>query len=56
MSWQKPVSKKCPKCGGYMVEKGNKIACADETCGYIEAKTEKRKISDIKLCEKYCIF
>ena len=43
MSWQKPVSKKCPKCGGYMVEKGNKIACADETCGYIEAKTEKKE-------------
>lgn len=38
MSWQKPVSKKCPKCGGYMVEKGNKIACADETCGYAESK------------------
>ena len=36
-------SKKCPKCGGYMVEKGNKIACADETCGYIEAKTEKKE-------------
>ena len=29
--------------GGYMVEKGNKIACADETCGYIEAKTEKKE-------------
>ena len=38
MSWQKPVSKKCPKCGGYMIEKGNKIVCADENCGYIEAK------------------
>ena len=38
MSWQKPVSKKCPKCGGYMIEKGNKIVCADEKCGYIEAK------------------
>lgn len=38
MSWQKPVSKKCPECGGYMVEKGNKIACADETCGYKENK------------------
>ena len=38
MSWQKPVAQKCPKCGGYMIEKGNKIACADENCGYIEAK------------------
>ena len=24
----------CPKCGGYMVVKGNKIACADAGCGY----------------------
>ena len=37
------LTMKCPKCGGYMVEKGNKIACADETCGYIEAKTEKKE-------------
>ncbi|MBO5302596.1 MAG: type I DNA topoisomerase [Lachnospiraceae bacterium] len=36
MSWQKPSEKKCPKCGGYMVEKGNKLACADEKCGYRE--------------------
>ncbi len=38
MSWQKPVEKKCPDCGGYMVEKGNKIVCADEKCGYVENK------------------
>ena len=35
MSWGKPVSQKCPECGGYMVVKGNKIACADEKCGYV---------------------
>lgn len=29
MSWSRPVAEKCPKCGGYMVVKGNKIACAD---------------------------
>ena len=39
MSWSKPVKEKCPKCGGYMVVKGNKIACADEKCGYSETKT-----------------
>ncbi len=36
MSWSRPVEKKCPKCDGYMVVKGNKIACADEKCGYSE--------------------
>mgnify|MGYP001104179743 FL=1 len=34
MSWSRPVAEKCPNCGGYMVVKGNKIACADAGCGY----------------------
>lgn len=34
MSWQKPSTKKCPECGSYMVEKGNKLLCSNETCGY----------------------
>lgn len=34
MSWSRPVAEKCPKCGGYMVVKGNKIACVDAGCGY----------------------
>lgn len=34
MSWQKPSKLKCPKCGAYMVEKGNKLQCSDEQCGY----------------------
>ena len=38
MSWSRPVSEKCPKCGGYMVVKGNKIACANEQCGYLTEK------------------
>ena len=40
MSWQKPVAKKCPQCGGYMVEKGNRLVCADKACGYVCAKEE----------------
>lgn len=40
MSWQRPVSKKCPQCGGYMVEKGNRLVCADKACGYLCAKEE----------------
>ena len=35
--------KKCPKCGGYMIEKGSKLVCADETCGYVESKNDKEQ-------------
>lgn len=38
MSWQKPSSKKCPKCGSYMIEKGSKLVCAESSCGYVEDK------------------
>ncbi len=38
MSWQKPSDQKCPKCGSYMLEKGNKLLCANENCGYIANK------------------
>ena len=41
MSWAKPVAKKCPNCGGYMVEKGSKLVCADAQCGYVEVKTKE---------------
>ena len=40
MSWQKPSKLPCPQCGGYMVEKGNKLVCADEQCGYVMEKPE----------------
>lgn len=38
MSWQKPSKIKCPRCGGYMLEKGNKLVCGDEKCGFVEEK------------------
>ena len=38
MSWQKPSVEKCPNCGGPMVEKGNKLVCMDEQCGFVKAK------------------
>ena len=41
MSWQKPSAEKCPDCGGYMVEKGNKLVCADEKCGYVRNKKQE---------------
>ncbi|MCI8885727.1 MAG: type I DNA topoisomerase [Dorea sp.] len=43
MSWQKPSEKKCPRCGSYMVEKGNKLLCSDEKCGYVENKEKKEE-------------
>ncbi|MDO5136356.1 MAG: type I DNA topoisomerase [Eubacteriales bacterium] len=36
MSWQKPSEKKCPVCQSYMVEKGSKLVCSKEDCGYVE--------------------
>ena len=35
ISWSKPTTEKCPKCGSYMVEKGNKICCANDECRHI---------------------
>ncbi|MEE1313559.1 MAG: type I DNA topoisomerase [Lachnospiraceae bacterium] len=35
MSWAKPSKKACPKCGKYMVEKGKKLMCSDNACGYV---------------------
>lgn len=38
MSWQRPSEKKCSKCGSYMIEKGNKLVCSNENCGYVDSK------------------
>lgn len=43
MSWQKPSKEKCPECGGYMLEKGNKLVCADEKCGYVTVLDQKNQ-------------
>lgn len=43
MSWQRPSKEKCPSCGGYMLEKGNKLVCADEHCGYVMAKPKENE-------------
>ena len=42
MSWQKPSVEKCPRCGSYMVEKGNKLLCGDGQCGYVENKENSK--------------
>lgn len=43
MSWQKPSGKPCPRCGSYMVEKGNKLRCSNDQCGYVENKENSEK-------------
>ena len=35
ISWSKPTMEKCPKCGTYMVEKGNKLCCANDECRFV---------------------
>lgn len=40
MTWQKPSAEKCEKCGTIMLEKGNKLVCNNEKCGFVTSKTE----------------
>ena len=35
MSWQKPSQIACKECGSLMVEKGKKLVCTNEECGYV---------------------
>lgn len=42
MTWQRPSGEICPKCGNMMLEKGNRLVCADSACGYL---VEKQKNS-----------
>ncbi|MCH5258938.1 MAG: type I DNA topoisomerase [Lachnospiraceae bacterium] len=36
MVWQRPVADKCDRCGSIMLQKGNKLVCSDENCGFIK--------------------
>lgn len=36
MSWQRPSKEKCPQCGSFMVQKGSKLVCSNEECGYVK--------------------
>ncbi len=41
VSWARPVEKRCPECGRYMVIKGKKIVCSNqEECGYSEEQVD----------------
>lgn len=43
MTWQRPSGKLCPVCGQALVEKGNKLVCANEACSHVEAKVKEEK-------------
>ncbi len=43
MSWQRPSSEKCPECGSYMVEKGNKLVCAEKQCGFVKERQKEEQ-------------
>ena len=40
MSWNRPTGHNCPKCGSYMIKKGNRECCSDAACGYIAKSDE----------------
>ena len=40
MSWNKQSLEKCEKCGSYMLEKGNKLVCANESCSFVKIKSK----------------
>ena len=41
MVWQKPSGEKCPRCGSMLLERGNKLSCSDEQCGYVKNKEKE---------------
>ncbi len=34
MVWQRPVNDRCDRCGAIMLQKGSKLVCSDENCGF----------------------
>ena len=34
LSWDIPTGDKCPKCGKFLVKRGDKIKCSEKTCDY----------------------
>ena len=43
MTWQKPSKEACPSCGGVLLEKGAKLVCMDETCGFVTSTKGKKE-------------
>lgn len=36
LSWDAPTGKKCPKCGKFLIKRGDKICCSEKGCNYTE--------------------
>lgn len=46
VSWDRPLNKKCPECGYFLVEKNKGVRCGNKQCSYEEKKplqSESRK-------------
>ena len=43
MTWQRPSGKNCPKCGNALLIKGQKLVCADQSCGYVEPREAEKE-------------
>lgn len=41
MSWQRPSAIRCSQCGSVMLEKGSKLVCMKEDCGYVCEKPKE---------------
>ena len=41
MVWQRPSNEKCPVCGSILLEKGNKLVCSKEGCGFVKEKEKE---------------
>ena len=39
--WQRPSNEKCERCGSIMLIKGNKLVCANESCGFVKNRVEQ---------------
>ena len=43
MTWARPSAEKCPECGSVMLEKGSKLVCMNEECGYVKNKEKTER-------------
>ncbi len=46
MVWQRPVEDRCDRCGSIMLQKGSKLVCSDEKCGFVkDAQKQEQALS-----------